>query len=103
MLVKFINEYRGFEIVRTIDGSFRVTKIGSETDQHTHLESKRACFNVVDDVLAKKLPLKRCKWYIISLIRLTDDIEYKQKLEDILLCREQRGKKERYINNQKVS
>lgn len=103
MLVKFINEYRGFEIVRTIDGSFRVTKIGSETDQHTHLESKRACFNVVDDVLAKKLPMKRCKWYIVSMIRLTDDEDYKAKLQEILTTREQRGKKEKYVNNLKVS
>lgn len=101
--MRFINEYRGYEIVKTMDGNFRVTKIGDETDRHTHLESKRACFNVVDDVLAKKLPMKRCKWYIVSMIRLTDDEDYKAKLQEILTTREQRGKKERYVNNLKVS
>jgi hypothetical protein len=58
---------------------------------------------VVDDVLAKKLPMKRCKWYIVSMIRLTDDEDYKAKLQEILTTREQRGKKEKYVNNLKVS
>ena len=88
---KKIKEYRGFEISHCGDG-LRVTRINDEQDRHTHLKCYNACYNVIDDVLSEKLPYSRSKWYLISLMRLSTNPEYINKIQKVLDARENKTK-----------
>lgn len=95
-----IKEYKGFEISHCGDG-LRVTRLNEDGDMHTHLNSLKACHNVIDDVLAEKLPYKRCNWYLISLYRLSTNEDYKRKIQEVLDTRRKKGKKQKYYNPKK--
>lgn len=89
--------YKGYSISKTIHG-YRVTKLSDSLDRHTHLESFKMCYFVIDSVTSKKLQYKSSKWIINSLIRLSDDEEYINKLKGVLQVRQQKGKKQNYFN-----
>ena len=96
----YIKIYKGFEIARCGDG-LRVTRLNDDRDLHTHLQSLNACYSVIDDVLDEKLPYKRCNWYLISLIRLSTNEEYKRKIQEVIDTRKKKGKKDKYYNARK--
>lgn len=95
-----IKYYKGFEISHCGDG-LRVTRLNDENDLHTHLNSLKACYSVIDDVLDEKLPYKRCNWYLISLYRLSTNEDYKRKIQEVLDTRKNKGKKPKYYNSRK--
>ena len=95
--VKYRRFYRGFEITHCGDG-LRVTRLDVPGDKHTHLQSLKACYTVIDNVLDEKLPYSRCTWYLRSLIRLSTNENYIRKIEGVLAAREQKGVKLTYRN-----
>lgn len=86
---KYPVKYKGYEISKIMHG-YRVTKVNDSSDKHTHLNSLRMCYFVIDSVSDKKLQYKSSKWIINSLMRLSDDKSCIGKLEEVLEVREQK-------------
>jgi hypothetical protein len=89
-------EYKGFYIDKTKTG-YRISK-QSNTSIHTHLRNLLPSYKMIDNIVWKRIP-KRCGlYYIQSHIRLTDDKEYKRKLQDYYNVKVNKGKKISYYN-----
>jgi hypothetical protein len=66
---------------------------------HTHLRSKNSALAAIDFVLKKKIPKKCSFYYLISLIRISDNEKYIGKIQDLIDIRKSKGKKRVYVNS----
>lgn len=89
---------KDFKIERIQDGSFRVTRTDIDGDYHTHMLSKRLAKTVIHNVCYGKIPLNSRNYTLISMYRLSNDEEYRGKIQEILDTRKQKGKKNDYYN-----
>jgi hypothetical protein len=89
---------KDFKIERIQDGSFRVTRTDIDGDYHTHMKSKRLAKTVIHNVCYGKIPLNSRNYTLISMYRLSNDEEYRGKIQEILDTRKQKGKKNDYYN-----
>ena len=87
-----------FRIDKLKDGSFRVTRTDINGDFHTHMPSKRLAKTVINNVCYGKIPLNSRNYTLISMYRLSNDKEYREKIQEILDTRKQKGKKDNYFN-----
>lgn len=65
---------------------------------HTHLKHFNAAKNAIDLVISKKIPKSTNVYYLTSLVRLTKDEKYEEKITELIETRKQKGKKEKYCN-----
>ncbi len=89
---------KDFKIDRLQDGSFRVTRTDIYGDYHTHMKSKQLAKTVIHNVCYGKIPLNSRDYTLISIYRLSDSKEYRDKIQKILDTRKQKGKKDNYYN-----
>lgn len=89
---------KDFKIERLQDSSFRVTRTDIIGDLHTHLKSKKLAHTVIQNVCNNKIPLNSRDYTLESMYRLSDDDNYRSKIETILEVRKQKGKREHYFN-----
>ena len=89
---------KDFKIERIQDGSFRVTRTDIQGDYHTHMLSKQLAKTVIHNVCYNKIPLNSQNHTLISMYRLSDSKEYRDKIQKILDTRKQKGKKDNYYN-----
>ncbi|HSQ89061.1 MAG TPA: hypothetical protein VLM92_09615 [Romboutsia sp.] len=66
---------------------------------HTHLKNFEAAKTAVNLVINKKIPKSTDGYYLSSLIRLSDDDNYINKINALIEARERKGKKEKYYNS----
>lgn len=66
---------------------------------HTHLKHFDAAKTAIDLVLNKKIPKSTNFYYLKSLIRLAQDEEYIEEIEELIEIRRRKGEKKRYYNN----
>ena len=66
---------------------------------HTHLRCFESAKTAIDLVIRKKIPRSTDAYYLTSLIRLSEDIVYIRKVNELIIYREKKGKKEKYYNN----
>lgn len=90
---------KDFKIERIQDGSFRVTRTDIKGDYHSHMLSKRLAKTVIHNVCYNKIPLNSRNYTLISMYRLSDSKEYRDKIQEILDTRKQKGKKNNYYNS----
>ena len=91
--IEIINGYR---IEQTKDG-YRVTR-NDNTDVHTHLKSLSGARNAIKYVVSRKIPRRSSIYYLVSLIRLSDDVTYQDKVNELINTRKQKGNKQYYFN-----
>lgn len=89
---------KDFKIDRLQDGSFRVTRTDIYGDYHTHMKSKQLAKTVIHNVCYGKIPLNSRDYTLISMYRLSNDKKYREKIQQILDTRKQKGKKNDYYN-----
>ena len=65
---------------------------------HTHLRSKSSALAAINFVLLEKLPRRSSNYYLISLIRISDNPEYVAKVNQLMETRRSKGKKQEYYN-----
>ena len=87
-----------FAIDKLQDGTFRVTRIDIEGDYHTHMLSKQLAKTVIHNICYDKIPLNSQTHTLISMYRLSDSKEYRDKIQKMLDIRKQKGKKDNYYN-----
>lgn len=84
---------KDFKIEKIKDGSFRVTRTDIYGDYHTHMKSKRLAKTVIHNVCYGKIPLNSQNYTLISIYRLSDSKEYRDKTQKILDTRKQKVRK----------
>ncbi len=87
-----------FAIDKLQDGTFRVTRTDIEGDYHTHMKSKQLAKTAIHNVCYSKIPLNSRDYTLVSMYRLSDDENYRDKIQQILDTRQQKGKKNDYYN-----
>lgn len=87
-----------FKIDRLMDGSFRVTRTDISGDYHSHFKSKQLANKVITSVCNGKIPLNSRNYTLISMYRLSNDKKYRNKIQELLNNRKQKGRKDFYFN-----
>ena len=62
------------------------------------MKSKQLAKTVIHNVCYGKIPLNSRDYTLISIYRLSDSKEYRDKIQKILDTRKQKGKKDNYYN-----
>ena len=89
---------KDFKIEKIQDGSFRVTRTEIQGDYHTHMLSKQLAKTVIHNICYDKIPLNSQNHTLISMYRLSDSKEYRDKMQERLDTRKQKGKRDNYCN-----
>ena len=82
-----------FRIQRTIDGNFRVTRTDIYGDRHSHFKSRQLAKKVIHNVCIGKIPLNTSDYALESMYRLSDDENYRGKIQELLDTRKSKSKK----------
>lgn len=93
-----IYEKKEFIIIQVKEGyiAYNTKKVFEEG--HTHLKHFEAAKTAIDLVINKKVPKSTDGYYLASLIRLSEDDLYIEKINQLIKAREQKGKKDKYFN-----
>ena len=65
---------------------------------HTHLRHFEAAKTAIDLVIKKKIPKSTDEYYLVSLIRLSEDNNYIEKIHELIDTRQNKGKRDKYYN-----
>ena len=93
-----IFERKEFIIFQVKEGSIAYNTKKDFKEGHTHLKHFDAAKKAIDLVISKKIPKSTNVYYLTSLIRLTNDENYIEKINELIEIRNKKGKKEKYYN-----
>lgn len=94
-----IYERKEFIIFKVREGYIVYNVKKNFQEGHTHLRHFEAAKTAIDLVIRKKIPKSTHGYYLTSLIRLSKDDAYINKIKELMESREQKGKKDRYYNS----
>ena len=86
-----------FKVEKCYD-CLRITRIDVEGDLHTHCKSKKLAETIISNVCSEKIPLHSHSRTLVSMKRLSDSKQYIKKIDELLMVREQKGRKQTYYN-----
>ena len=85
-------------IITKVQNGYIVYNTDKEFEKgHTHLKSFKASKTAIDLVLNSKIPRSTNFYYLESLIRLSSDKKYIEKINELIEVRKQKGKKSPYV------
>ena len=84
--------------VEKCDDCIRITRIDVEGDLHTHCKSKKLAETIISNVCSEKIPLHSHSRTLVSMKRLSNSKQYIEKIDELLMVREQKGRKQTYYN-----
>lgn len=93
-----IFERKEFIIFQVKEGYVAYNTKKDFEEGHTHLKHFEAAKKAIDLVISKKIPKSTNVYYLTSLVRLTNDDKYVEKINELIETRKQKGKKEKYCN-----
>lgn len=67
-------------------------------DGHSHLKNFKSAKDAIRLVKHKKIPRRVRGYYLMTLFRLSEDENYRDKIEQLIEVREQKGNKPIYCN-----
>ena len=88
--------YKGYFIDKTENG-YRICK-DDNPNIHTHIKNLNPSYKLIDNVVNHKIPTRCGLYYLESHIRLTDNEDYKRKLQEYYDVKVNKGRKQNYIN-----
>ena len=86
-----------FKIEKCID-CLRITRLDVKGDLHTHCKSKKLAETIISNVCSEKIPLHSHSRALVSMKRLSNNKQYIEKIDELLMVREQKGHKQTYYN-----
>ncbi len=89
---------KDFEVIKC-DDCLRITRIDIEGDYHTHVKSKKLAETIISNVCSEKIPLHSHSRTLESMKRLSNNNKYITKIDELLMVREQKGRKQTYYNS----
>ena len=84
--------------VDVCEDCLRITRTDIEGDLHTHCKSKRLAETIINNVCSEKIPLHSHSRTLVSMKRLSNNKQYIKKIDELLMVREQKGRKQTYYN-----
>lgn len=84
--------------VEKCDDCIRITRTDISGDLHTHIHSKKLAETIINNVCSEKIPLHSHSRTLVSMKRLSNNEKYIQKIDELLMVREQKGHKQTYYN-----
>ena len=94
-----IYEKKEFMIFQVKEGYVVYNTKKSFQEGHTHLKHFEAAKTAIDLVINKKIPRSTHSYYLTSLIRLSVDDNYIDKINELIEVRVQKGKKDKYYHS----
>ena len=88
---------KDFRIEKCLD-CLRITRLDIEGDKHCHCKSRKLAETIIANVCSEKIPLHSHSRTLVSMARLSDNEKYIQKIDELLMVREQKGRKQTYYN-----
>lgn len=88
---------KDFEVTKC-DDCLRITRIDIEGDLHTHVHSRKLAETIINNVCSEKIPLHSHSRTLVSMKRLSNSKQYIEKIDELLMVREQKGRKQTYYN-----
>ena len=74
-------------------GGFRITRTDIGGYHHTHLKSRKLANIIIQNVCNWKIPLDTSDYALESMYRLSDDENYRDKIQELLDTRKSKSKK----------
>ncbi|MBO8161330.1 MAG: hypothetical protein H0Z24_06800 [Thermosipho sp. (in: Bacteria)] len=87
LIIGYDNRKKGYVVINT----------KGEYGNHAHLRNLGACRKAIELVKAKKIPRKASTYFKRCCIRLSIDLEYRKKIEELIKVKQNKGK-QRYYN-----
>ena len=84
--------------IEKCDDCLRITRLDVEGDLHTHCKSKKLAETIISNVCSEKIPLHSHSRTLVSMKRLSNNKQYIKKIDELLMVREQKGRKQTYYN-----
>ena len=84
--------------IEKCDDCLRITRTDIEGDYHTHIHSHKLAETIINNVCSEKIPLHSHSHTLVSMKRLSNNEKYIQKIDELLMVREQKGRKQTYYN-----
>lgn len=84
--------------IEKCDDCLRITRLDVEGDLHTHCKSKKLAETIISNVCSEKIPLHSHSRTLVSMKRLSNNEKYIRKIDELLIVREQKGRKQTYYN-----
>lgn len=97
-----IYEKNGYIIIKSKSGYIACNTNKKFKEGHTHLKSYNAAKTAIDLVIKKKIPKSYSVYFLTSLMRISNDIQYIKHINDIMYIRKNKGLKEKYINSKNI-
>lgn len=84
--------------IEKCDDCLRITRTDIEVDYHTHIHSRKLAETIINNVCSEKIPLHSHSRTLVSMKRLSNNEKYIRKIDELLIVREQKGRKQTYYN-----
>lgn len=94
-----VYEKREFIIFQVKNGYIAYNTKKTFADGHTHLRCFGSAKTAIDLVIRKKVPRSTDLYYLTSLIRLSEDIDYITKINGLTKYRKEKLNRENYQKN----
>lgn len=88
---------KDFKVEKCID-CLRITRLDVEGNLHTHVHSRKLAETIINNVCSEKIPLHSHSRTLVSMKRLSDNSKYIKKIDELLMVREKKGRKQTYYN-----
>ncbi|HBG3789803.1 hypothetical protein VXC74_13490 [Clostridioides difficile] len=97
-----IYEKKEYIIIKSKNGYIVYNTNKKFEEGHTHLKSYNAAKTVIDLAIRKKIPRSNSIYFITSLKRISNDMNYIKSINKLMDIRSDKGLKEKYINSKKI-
>lgn len=97
-----IYEKKEYIIIKSKTGYIVYNTNKKFEEGHTHLKSYNAARTAIDLVIRKKIPRSNSIYFITSLKRISNDMNYIKSINKLIDTRSDKGLKEKYINSKKI-
>lgn len=95
-----IYERKEFIIFQVKNGYIAYNTKKAFKEGHTHLRCFESAKTAIDLVIRKKVPKSTDLYYLTSLIRLSQDTIYIEKINELIECKQKRYQRKKYCENQ---
>ena len=94
-----VYERKEFIIFQVKNGYIAYNTKKAFKDGHTHMKCFKSAKTVIDLVIRKKVPRSTDSYYLTSLIRLSEDLSYITKIEELMRYKKAKIKRKNYQKN----
>ncbi len=81
-----IYQNTNYKVYKVSDGFIVHNVCKGFEEGHTHVQKYDTCMIMIKLLISKKVPKSRSRYFLESLLRLSDDDKYRSELEQLLEC-----------------